>query len=178
MAQTHWGSQIVPTDATEKVGYKFFPVQAVSTLGLVANATYAAVTTGSIVAAQCNATTAATIVFNADFVPNDLDTSQTCYAAVCYASETTATTATATFALTYQNIAAGNTIVAPAVTCGAIADVTVAATIGVYGETTTVAMSTKPTPGNLLAFKLVCDPLVADTISILGIKMSYTKRFL
>lgn len=178
MAVTRFGSQVVPADATQKVGYKFYPVNAVETAGLVANATYAAVTTGAIVGAQCNATTAATIIFNSDFVPNDLDTSQTCYAQVCYASVTTATTATATFALTYQNIATGNTIVAPAVTCGAITGVTVANTIGVYGETVSAAMSTKPTPGTLLSYKLVCDPLVADTISILGIKMQYTKRFL
>jgi hypothetical protein len=176
MSKSRFSSQIVPTDSTESTGYMFFPVSNISVSGLAANATYAAVNS-AITGVACNATTAGTIISDALFVPNDLDTSQTCYASVMYASTTTATTATATFALTYQNIATGNTIVAPAVTCAAIGEVTVANTVGVMGVTNTAAMSTKPEPGTLLAYKLVCDPLVANTIAILGVKMQYTRRF-
>jgi len=177
MAQTKFGSQIVPKDSTEKTGFMFFPVSAVPILGLIGNATYAAISAGAPVGVQASETTAATIVSMPLMVPYDLDTSETCYASVGIASMTTATTATATMALTYQDIAAGSTIVAPAVTCGSFSTMTVAATTGYFTYSSSAAMSTKPTPGNLLAFKLILDPLVEDSHVVYGIKMQYTRRF-
>lgn len=178
MSQTRFNSQVVPNDSTQKTGYMFFPVQSFPTAGLVANATYAVVAAGMPTLIQAAETTAATVVSAPQFVPLDLDTTQTCYVSVAYASQTTATTATATMAVTYQDIGAGNTITTPAVTCAAISDVTLAATIGYFTYSSSAAMSTKPTPGNLLSYQVVLDPLVADTAMIAGVKMQYTKRFL
>jgi hypothetical protein len=177
MAVTRFGSQIKPEDSTEKIGYMFYPVQSFPAVGLTF-ATPAAVAAGMPALIQAAETTAATIISAPQFVPNDLDTSQTCYVSIGYASQTTDTTATVTWAVTYQDIAAGNTITTPAVTCGAITGVTLATTVGYFTYSASAAMSTKPTPGNLLAFKIVTDPLVADTLLIAGIKMQYTKRFL
>lgn len=178
MAVTRFGSQIKPLDSTEKTGFMFFPATAFPATGLVANAAAAVVAAGMPTLIQMSETTAGVIVSAPQFVPYDLDTSETCYVSVAYASQTTDTTATATMAVVYQNIAAGDTITTPAVTCGAIADVTLAATIGYFTYSASAAMSTKPTPGTLLAFKATVDPLVADTFMVAGIKMQYTKRFL
>lgn len=178
MSQTRFGSQVVPNDATQKTGYMFFPVQSFPATGLIANAAVAVVAAGMPSLIQASETTAATIVSAPQFVPYDLDTSQNCYVQVALASQTTATTATATMAVTYQDIGAGSTITTPAVTCAAISDVTLAATIGYFTYSSSAAMSTKPTPGNLLSFKVVLDPLVADTAMVAGVKMQYTKRFL
>ena len=178
MAVTRFGSQVVPKDSTQKTGYMFYPVQSFPILGLVANATFAAVAAGMPTLIQAAETTAATIVSAPQFVPADLDTSETCYVSIGYASQTTATTATVTWAVTYQDIAAGDTITTPAVTCAAVAGVTLSTVVGYFTYSASAAMSTKPTPGNLLAFKIITDPLVADTLMIAGIKMQYTKRFL
>jgi len=178
MAVSRFTSQVVPKDATEKIGYMFYPVSAFPTAGLVANATYAVVAAGMPTLIQAAETTAATLVSQPAFVPNDLDTSETCYVSLGYASQTTDTTATVTWAVTYQDIGAGDTITTPAVTCAAIAGVTLSTVVGYFTYSASAAMSTKPTPGNLLAFKIVTDPLVADTLMIAGIKMQYTKRFL
>jgi hypothetical protein len=177
MSSSRFTSQIVPTDSTESKGYMFYPVSAIPTSGLISYATYANIASGAPCGVQLSATTAGTVVSQAAFVPHDLDSSATCYASLVYASVTTATTATCTAAITYQNFTTGSTIVAPAVTCGAVTGFTAAATIGYVAETNTCAMSTKPTPGTLLAFKVVADPLVADTISLIGVKMQYTRRF-
>jgi len=177
MAVSRFGSQVVPKDSTQKTGFMFYPVQSFLADGLT-NATFATVAAGMPVLVQANSTDVATLVSLPQFVPNDLDTTQTCYVSLGYASKTTATTATVTWAVTYQDIAAGNTITTPAVTCGSIAGATLSTVVGYFTYSASAAMSTKPTPGNLLAFKIVTDPLVADTLLIAGIKMQYTKRFL
>lgn len=176
MGVTRFSSQIKPVEATEKIGTLFIPISAFPAAGL-ATAAVTAIAAGVPAGIQASETTAATIISAPIYVPYDLDTSETCYASVGIASMTTATTATCTMALTYQSFTAGDTIIAPAVTCAAITDLTVAATTGYFTYSSSAAMATSPTPGNLITFKLVLDPTVADTHVIMGIKMQYTRRF-
>lgn len=173
MSVTRFGSQIKPIDATEKNGYVFFPAAG----GILSNAAATAMVSTGMPAIQFTATGAGYASSPPFIVPHDLDSSATCYASLVWGSVTTATDATAIFTAGYNTFGSGSTLVAQTATAIAANTVTAAATVGYVTVGTSSAMATSPTPGNYISWKVSCDPLTADTVSVLGIKMQYTRRF-
>lgn len=171
MSVTRFGSQIKPIDSTESQGYVFYPA-----VGLYSNAAQTALNSG-LPGALFTSTSAGTVSTFPDEIPHDLDSSQTCYLSLVYGSATTATDATVVYTVAYNSFTAGGTAVAQTTAGIAATTITCASTVGYVTASSTSAMGASPTPGNKISWLISADPLTANTFSVLGVRMQYTRRF-
>jgi hypothetical protein len=189
MSVTRFSSQIKPTDSTESVGYMFYPATTVLLPTVTNNAATISYTANTyLIAAVHNSglpvvnwkTTAtdAVMVLTPQMVPNDLDSSATCYASLVYVNTTTVTNWTAAVAMTYQAITSAEAVVAPATTIGSITNLAAGGNNNnkLY-TSSSAAMSASPTPGELLSWQLDITPDATDAVAVVGVKVQYTRRF-